>query len=360
MHFNQPEKQIASGNAKARGLAQAASCGADIEGVRSAINQRMEQAAADGLLDGDGVDFLIAQRRFALAHDPHSMAELAGMSAGFGLGEDTLFTHLNLSVLRDRKQTALIDRDGCSAWAVGNGPDGPLLAKNRDFFGAHAGIQSVVEHRGEDISTGSMLCVGSFGAPGAYSSGINAKGLALADTAVATRDSGIGWLRYFLMSRLLAECSTVEEALTFIKSRVHAGGGTLILADSAGNVASVELGHRAVAIERGDFVWRTNHFVSAELAGANLFTDARNEENSRRRFGTLAARIGVDEFTEETAARMMTFHGPEDGDTSLCRHADPASSATISGSVFACRARTLYFAAGTPCTGTWTRFQLDR
>ena len=120
-----------------------------------------------------------------------------------------------------------------------------------------------------------MICVGSFGSPGAYSSGINAKGLALADTQVAVATHRVGWLRYFLMTRLLATCSTVAEACVFLKSTPHAGGGTLILADTSGETAAVELGAARAVIRGGPVVWRTNHFVTPELATETLYPDGR-------------------------------------------------------------------------------------
>ncbi|MBL6431104.1 MAG: hypothetical protein HPM95_07335 [Alphaproteobacteria bacterium] len=59
----------------------------------------------------------------------------------------------------------------------------------------------MARHSGPDIATGSMLCVGSLGSPGAYSSGMNARGLMLADTQIGARTHRVGWLRYFLMTR---------------------------------------------------------------------------------------------------------------------------------------------------------------
>lgn len=349
-----------SGTAHARGMAQAGCGEKDRIAVRVAISMRVEEARGQGLLDADGETYLAAQRRFAEQHDPHSMAELAGLSEGFGIPESTLFAHLHLSLLRDRKQAPLTDRDGCSAWAVGDGPDGPLLVKNRDFSGTHLGIQRVFRHEGPDIASGAMLCVGSLGAPGAYSSGINAAGLALADTAVATSDHGVGWLRYFLMTRLLAECTDVASALAFIAARTHAGGGTLVLADRSGAVAAVELGHGAVAVERGAMAWRTNHFISSALGRKTLGAGGdRIAGNSHQRLAFLAAELPIGDWSVTQAASLMAMHGDAHGEGGLCQHAGENDAATISSSLFACRAGTLYFANGNPCAGKWARYRLD-
>jgi len=342
-----------SGLARERGRGQVAHGGADADKVRAAIVGRVERARAEGLFDGDADCFLAAQRRFAEESDPHSMAELAGIAEGFGMAEPDLFAHLHLSLLRDRRQAGTIDADGCSAWAVGHGPDGPLLVKNRDFSGTHLGIQRVFGHEGPDIASGAFLCVGSLGAPGAYSSGINAAGLALADTVVSTRDHGMGWLRYFLMTRILAECASVAEALTFIRARSHAGGGTLVLADRGGAVAAVELGHRHVSVEEAICVFRTNHFVSRDLGATTLPPgDDRIAANSRVRFDILAAAVPATEWSAAAAASLMARHP-------LCQHGGEDEASTIAGVVFACATGSLYLADGNPCRGRWTRYTLD-
>ena len=204
---------LLSGNPYERGLGQAIKAGVSDEQIRSAVLGRIDQASATGLLDADGLRYVEAQRAFLLAEDPDTMAELTGIADGFGLSEDDLFVHQHITILRDLKTGARIDTDGCSTWAVGDGDDGPLVVKNRDFSGTHLGVQRVFLHEGPDIETGRMICVGSAGSPGAYSSGINAAGLALVDNHVGTRRHGIGWLRYFAMTRILATCRTVDEAV---------------------------------------------------------------------------------------------------------------------------------------------------
>lgn len=348
-----------SGTARERGRGQAA--GADRDAVARATAGRVEQACAEGLLDAAAQRFLADQRAFHLAAEPHSMDELAGIAEGFGIDEETLFVHLHLGILADLRRSSLPDADGCSAWACAVGADGPLLVKNRDFHGTHLGVQRVFRHEGPDIATGAVLCIGSLGAPGAYSSGINAAGLALADTAIATSDHGAGWLRYFLMSRILAECATVAEALAFIAARTHAGGGSLVMIDGSGDAATVELGHRESATRSGRLVWHTNHFVEASMAACNLAPgDDRIAANSRGRHALLSQRLPASEgWDTAAAAALMASHGETGDETSLCQHAGDGEASTISCAVFACRDKTLYFADGNPCEGRWKRFGLD-
>jgi hypothetical protein len=203
-----------------------------------------------------------------------------------------------------------------------------------------------------------VLCVGSLDAPGAWSSGINADGLALADTQMVTRDQGIGLLRYFMMGRLLAECDCVDAALDLLRRIPQAGGGTLVLGDAGGTMATVEIGHRALAIERSRAGWvaRTNHFLAPVLRATRL---ASGSENSLARLATLANWLDglMDPPTMEHAAAMMCTHDAPDS-TGLCRHGGAGEAATVLCHLYDCAARSLAFARGTPCAGNWFIYNL--
>lgn len=347
----------ATGNARARGAAQGH--GGQAEQVRAATVARVETARTDGLLDADATAYLVAQRAFHVRHDPDGLAELAGIATGLNMPEDDLFAHLHLGTLRDLKGGAQLI-DGCSAWAVTEGPDGPLVVKNRDYSGQHLGIQTVTDHHGPDIATGGMLCLGSLGSPGAYSSGINAAGLAVADTQVAVATHRVGWLRYFLMTRLLARCATVADALTFLTGVTHAGGGTLILADTGGAAAAVELGANSITQVSAARVWRTNHYVSETLADDTLPPGDDNiAANSRQRFAYLAATLPGGDWTVSAARALMATHPSSGGvGAPICQHGTVDSTQTISSTVYSCNLRSIEICEGNPCTGSWQRFAL--
>lgn len=347
-----------TGSAHARGLAQAA--GADAAQIRRATVGRVEQARADGLFDSAALDYLAAQRDFMQAADPAGMAELAGIAQGFNLSEPDLFQHLHLGTLRDIKGGAAMI-DGCSAWAVGSGPDGPLVVKNRDFSGLHLGIQRVARHEGPDVKTGAMLCLGSLGSPGAYSSGMNAAGLALADTQVPVATHRVGWLRYFLMTRILADCATVAQAVAFIKRIPHAGGGSLILADRSGDTAAVELGAAGPQVTSGGTVWRTNHYISDVLAADTQ--EPKGDviaSNSPDRLACLSARLPNRDWSVTDAKRLMATH-PDDGPDAapICQHGEGDGTLTISSVVYCCKVGAMEMCSANPCSGNWTKQSLD-
>ena len=351
-----------SGTAEERGRAQAANAtAANMREILAATVGRVATARADGVIDAAAEAYLAAQYAFTQANEPQSLAEVTGIAKGFDLSEQDLFAHLHLGTLRDLKSGALLDSDGCSAWAVSGGPEGPMVVKNRDLSGPHKGVQFVARHSGPDIATGTMLCVGSFGSPGAYSSGINAKGLALADTQVSVATHRVGWLRYFLMTRLLATCSTVAEACAFIKTATHAGGGTLVLADAAGGTAAIELGATGPVIHAGPVIWRTNHYITPELAGDTLYPDGdRIAANSRARFACLEHNLANQDWRCEDAARLMATHAtdPRPLAAPLCQHSEADACQTFSSAIYSCRVGSLMFSDGNPCAGKWRTFQV--
>ncbi len=202
-----------------------------------------------------------------------------------------------------------------------------------------------------------VLCVGSLGAPGAYSSGINRAGLAVVDTAIRSRAYRPGWLRYFAMTRLLWECATVGEALDFLRSVPHAGGGSVVLGDRHGHVAAAEFPDGVVSIEAADSVARTNHFLSSHARTAPPPADA-NESNSTARLRYLRAHLearGVPS-TVDAAAELMSAHGG-DGEA-LCRHGKGDDVRTVSTAIFLTAARELVYAPDYPCRSQWRRYSV--
>lgn len=348
------------GDAETRGRGHASSPGADATAVRDATIGQVAIARAEGLIDPDADRYLADQRAFHVQHDPRSLDEVRGIAAGFGIEEADLFVHLHLSLLRARKDQREQQRDGCSAWAVSDGPNGPLLVKNRDLSGKDFGVQRVMAHTGPDIAAGEMLCVGSLGCPAAYSSGINRWGFAVADTHVVAPAPAVGWLRYFLMTRLLAACRAVDDALTLIRAAPHAGGGTLVLADASGATATVDFAASRASIVTGATVWRTNHYPGSDAPhhGSAVQTDTI-EASSRARFRFLERTLSSADWGVTDAARLMATHtSPLADGPLLCAHKESGTSQTLSCSIYSCRIGQLFFSDGNPCQGRWATYCL--
>jgi hypothetical protein len=322
-----------SGDAYARGRGQAEACPDMAGAVREAIRGRLAEGLAP---DARARRFLDAQREATSRLAPEALAEIEGIADGFGLDPEEVFAFLHLGCLADLARTPA-DADGCSAFSSLG-----VVAKNRDFRPEHRALQRLFLHRDPAWGGGAVLCLGSLGAPGAFSSGINSDGLAVADTQIATADHGPGILRYFLMSRLLARCTSVEQALAEIAALPHAGGGALVLGDASGAAAAVELRHRRVDIRRGAWVAQTNHFTAAP-------DPLPPPSHSTARLAVLEAALAADPACDP---RALLATQP------LCRYA-PDPSPTLAGAVWNCRDRSAWIADGPPCSTRWARYVAD-
>ncbi|MCA0422483.1 MAG: C45 family peptidase, partial [Proteobacteria bacterium] len=280
--------------------------------------------------------------------------EFEALASGLGLDPALAFALMHLSILSGRFET-----DGCTAWARPLPGGGAILAKNRDLSGAHRNFQRVFLHRDPRAPGGAMLAVGTFGAPGVYSSGINAAGLALADTAIEAPVHQIGWLRYFLMTRIALTCTTVEEACSLVASLRHAGGGSLLLADASGAVATVELRAEGPIIDRTAPAARTNHFLSEPLAdtAARQSVAAFRSTTGRLEALTQALAGGLGLKAEPTVRAAMATHSDEKIE-GLCRHGHDDRSHTVSAAIYDTQGVTLEFADGYPCCAEWRRYVL--
>lgn len=333
-----------------RGAAQAALRPDVVAAVRAAAKRRADEEAAASRRDVVR-RYLEQQLAFAVDRCAAELAEVRGIAHAFSLDTRAVFDGLHASAI-----SALAAADGCSAWAVGD-RDGARLAKNRDIRADLLPLQAVMLHVDVNHSMRTVLCVGSLGAPGAYSSGMNRAGLAVADTAIRAPSYSAGWLRYFAMTRLLWECASVDEALDFLRSVPHAGGGSLVLGDRHGNAAAVEFAGATAAVERAGLVIRTNHFLTPGAAAAPGDADA-NAATSPARLHFLRTSFATDGAPPSTAAAAELMAAHASGDAALCRHGEGEQVRTVSTAIFVTRTRELMFAPDYPCLGRWLRFSL--
>lgn len=336
--------RILSGDPRTRGLAQARLSAVNVEAVRATVLERRAGAAA--IVGTPGARrYLERQGEFAARECGPEFAEFLAVCEGFGIEPDDQFALFHLSILSGRFET-----DGCSSWARQRPDGGAILAKNRDLSGPHRNWQETFLHRDPAAPGGAVFCLGTLGVPGAYSSGMNEAGFALADTAISAPVHGVGWLRYFLMTRLLATCRSVVEACQVLKGVRHAGGGSLILADASGDVAAAELLHDGARIDRAAPALRSNHFWCEDPAAvaARLTPPALRSTLGRRLTLTAAMQRGVGLAGAADALDAMADHG-RPGVEALCRHGGEDGAHTVSGIVFETRSRQVLFAPGAPC-----------
>lgn len=344
---------ILEGDARQRGRGQAQAAPDAIGAVRASVADRLK-ANRDLMAEPRYRDYVDRTADFLVQQDPDGDAELSGIAEGFGIDRGDLFAFLHMAVVREISQS-----EGCSAFAYADPRHGAVVGKNRDLSGSRQLPLQRVFHQA-DPAWGGRRClfVGSLGAPGAYSSGINSDGLALADTQIATRDHGVGLLRYSVMTRLLARCASVAEALAEVDRVVHAGGGSIVIADRSGAVAAVELGHSHHAIEHkaAGSVAHTNHFVDPSMAASNLGSDKGGPDSSSDRLSRLRTWLAGTAVPALASARAELASHDEPGRNGLCRHGGDTAPSTVSGALFTTAVPTLYFCHGSPCTAEWREY----
>lgn len=349
------------GDPYARGLQQAQTCPAQIAAVRIAVENQIA-ARRQFLRSPEVVEFLAGQWAFLRIHDPDGHRETCGIAAGFGIAADDLFTYLHLNIITDMeimRARGTPYGDGCTAWAASAAGVGAWVVKNRDYRGEHGSLQRVFHHSDPAWKGRSLLCVGSLGSPGAFSSGINSDGLAVVDTQVGSSDHGVGWLRYFLMTFLLRSCSSVNEALEQISAIPHAGGGTLVMGDAQGQVAAVELGHRRLAIDAPGlrYTVRTNHFIGAATSGIGLrHQDDELAQSSDARRSVVCGFLQAEPDLELGVIQSLMSGHDQSGQAALCRHGLGAAARTLSTAIYTCKIPALVLSHGAPCLDRWETF----
>lgn len=339
---------VLKGSPFARGLLQAELCPEMVGLVRKNVLGPINEY--QGLLQSDKAKhYLGEQINITKKLFPEVFEEVKGIAKGFDLQMIDLFSFYHLRILRDM--------DGCTSWAVSLSEDGAIVGKNRDLAAGNKILQRVFVHHDPDWQGNKILSVGSLGAPCAYSSGINSKGFCLVDTNILTSDHGFGACRYFLMPFLLTTCNSVNQALKKISDLPHAGGGSLTLADNSGKIAVVELGHNHLNVKKStQWLVQTNHFTSTKLCPYNLKAARQSSiKNSENRLCFIKKKLSViyRDFTLNKVIEIMKSHDEGGG---ICRHHDKDTSSTISGAVYTCKNRKLYFSDGNPCDSLWYKF----
>jgi predicted choloylglycine hydrolase len=290
-----------------------------------------------------------------------TLAMLQGIADGLDLKWASFLRYTLASYLENRLQYMAFG-DGCTVWAATRSitRDGvPILAKNRDYRPNHPLLSCLA--RARPAQGYGYLYATSAGSPAVFSSGMNEVGLAVADTHVTSLDVGPGVARYSAMMEILEHHHSVESALDYLRQVPHIGDGTLVLADSAGELAVFETGYTTCAVLRAehDFVVSTNHFRSQELYDRCLdLSRWELQGNSQNRHArvTAALEMTLGQVDVAWAHALMADHGGRRPSTldrrqhAICRHSrvDPPY-VTISIALYMPQARTLFFGNDRPC-----------
>lgn len=359
--------------------------GRQVQGARSSLAQVVAARWAElRQLDAAEPSAMYAPLQALQELDRPLLDFLQGLAESLAFEEDDLIRYTLSSFLKDDHRTKRGSSEGgsaegCTAWAATvpvTQHDSTLLVKNRDYHRDHIPLQLLA--RVTPAHGYRYVTLGSAGSPNVFSSGINERGLAVADTHVLSRDLGPGLPRFSLMRNLMEHHAAVDSALDYLKSVTHMGGGTILLADATGQLAVCESGHRqhGYRASREDYLISTNHFISAELASQWIEDEAPPwRGNSPARYqrveDALEKRAGKIDLA--WAQGLAAAHGSVLD--SICRHPPdpsfvPGASAPPSGTISSVillpagwrgaaeSGAALLVAAGKPCQATWTTWQV--
>jgi hypothetical protein len=276
---------------------------------------------------------------------PQMEVRLQGIAAGAGVSLNTLYLFNGLEALmasvEGRVRIPALSA-ACSAIAVRGGRSAngqPMIARNFDYLPMVQPFYALRESR----PTSGMRSLEFFTAPMAGAiDGVNEAGLCITYNYAFTldRSSGPAGLISMAISEALAGCHTVTEAAAWITSRPRWGGAMLMLADAAGDIASLELSSSRSHLRRPanseNLIYHTNCYFedemcAVEVPGHAIFTD-RAPTPLRGRRVLQSANCRRDRLAEllpnsgplgpEQLQTILSDHGPtgQPSDDSLCMH----------------------------------------
>jgi len=312
-------------------------------------------------------------------HAPEMAERLEGMAQGARVGLGTLYLLNAMEAVMSsvENSTAVPPMGGCSALAVRgrrSATGEPVIARNFDYLPLIQPLYVVRQSR----PRGRLRSVDFTVAPLCGSvDGVNERGLCITFDYAFTTDGAVAAPPISMaIAGALGCCTTVAEAAERIASHPRWGGGLLMLADAAGDMASLELSTTRSHLRRPeageDVLFHANDFTcgamrEVEVPRAAVFTarapaplvGCRLHESSEVRKARLAALLDdAAPLAPDDLAALMADHGPagEPDDNTLCRHGAYWST-TACLQLFP-RSRRMRVAYEAPCRATYREIEL--
>ena len=378
---------ICSGTPFEMGVAQGAAVGADIRSAYGTLRHieafRLRQPRwipFAGYRRMTGLWARYATSRPVLANCREQYERTRGIAAGSGIRPDDLWLLQAVEALLGSVDGMTVTPPaGCSAVAVrgSRSAEGvPLIAHNFDYLPAIQPFYIVRESRPQ----GRFRSIEFSAAPlsGAVD-GVNEAGLAITYNYAHTLAGLDPWTPgptiSMRISETLAESATVADALARLQARSRWGSGLLMLADAAGDMASLELSNTRAAVRRPDMhtdvLYHTNKFVcpsTASLEPSSCATFDNRAPHALRGHRVLRSALsrmkrlddvfaGAACFSPDTLAGLMADHGGgEPSDETICMHGDYWTTSACVQCLPA--ARTIRVSFGTACNAAFVDYAL--
>jgi isopenicillin-N N-acyltransferase-like protein len=286
------------------------------------------------------------------AHAQDLLLEMQGIADGAGCDlEDILFINARSELMGSMNE--------CTSLAAGaevTSQGQVLLGQNWDWYTAVEPEPVLLRIR--QPGKPESLTVTEAGQVGKI--GLNSAGLGVCLNFLAHADKGRGMPVHVILRQML-DCEALGEAIRTAYSVPRGGAANILLAHAEGEILDLELTASDADFLYADAGWlvHANHFESVRLRGGDtgmamsMSTLAR-AARARRLLAAARGRVSLDTF--HTILSDHTY-----GAYAICRHADPGEpplqqSATRASVVMDLPARTMYVAAGQPCSHVYLPF----
>jgi predicted choloylglycine hydrolase len=177
------------------------------------------------------------------------------------------------------------------------------------------------------------------------------------------------------LQEMLETCKNTEEAIKFITNAKHAGSGLLILADTEGDVKTVEISHNHAATREPieNQTINTNHYHTEEMQKYEVPRNAVFSEKARKELVGKKVHRSSEErlkraqdllsiggkIDENTITSVLRDHGKENipSNYTICQHGEYAS--TLRSVIFYPNRRILKVLYGNPCQNEFSEFSFS-
>jgi isopenicillin-N N-acyltransferase-like protein len=331
------------------------------DAIRRATTFTAEQLPEGRSLE-EQLDLSDEYRAVTVETFPWVVVELDAAADAAGVDRRAMFAASIEEIWPGRDTTARVPGPaykGCTDIAVASPATrtpGTLVAHNNDLPLSLQRDVVAVEWRVDGQPTVFSLGIGPW-----LSTAWNSEGLNITGDELAPNDQKVGVPRLLLMSAV-ARAKTFDEARAIAASYARASSYNWVLADTFGNVVSLEGSATATAeigLDARGVMHHENHYVHPRMRGYER--DAGHAERSatrERRVEELVSEFEPGSLTSELLRKVLSDH--ENTPESICRHAGGEHDMhTVFWVVADLARREVQYGLGPPCVTEPERYRFD-
>lgn len=246
-----------------------------------------------------------------------------GISEATGMPMNTVFDAalspsvlMILAVNTTDSPVQLAPISNCSeflAWGDRSADGNLIIARNTDYplNGLYDDHHTVLYFDPTTSGSQKYMSVISAGAHNAGVVAINESGIYIGTHTIPTTEVTVEAVpAYFTANAVIAQAHTLDEAIAMFKSYRAESGWTFVVASVNENrVVSVEVNAAGVSVReaQGSYHVQTNHYLTQEKLGQNLYMNQGIRDDSKNRFARLEALVSghAAPFNPQSAAALM-------------------------------------------------------